>query len=85
MTYDNTNRGVIFRNDKRRDDRDPDHTGSIDINGVGFWLSGWLKTSKSGVQFLSLSVRPKEPARPVRTYSTRRDDFGEDPADFLKS
>lgn len=36
--YDNTNRGALFRNTHRRDDKDPSHTGSINVEGREFWI-----------------------------------------------
>ena len=59
--YDNTNRGVLFRNMKKQNDNHPDHTGTINVDGVEFWLSAWVKESKSGNKFFSLSVKQKEP------------------------
>jgi hypothetical protein len=58
MQYDNTNRGVLFREDKQKDE-DRDYSGSINIEGTEYWLSGWVKTSKRRTKFLSLSVKPK--------------------------
>ena len=31
--YDNTNRGALFRNNRKEQDNHPDHTGSINIDG----------------------------------------------------
>lgn len=63
MEYDNTNSGLLARNDRKESDRHPDYTGQINVDGVDYWLSGWLKTGKSGrlegQKFFSLSVRPK--------------------------
>jgi hypothetical protein len=60
MDYDNTNRGVLFNEiDKKPGDNDRDYGGSININGEEFWLSGWIKTSKKGMKFMSLSVKAK--------------------------
>jgi uncharacterized protein (DUF736 family) len=59
--YDNTNRGVLFKNDKKETDNHPDYTGSLDVDGDEFFLSAWIKTSKAGKKFMSLSVKPKEP------------------------
>lgn len=62
--YDNTNTGVLFINDRQREGhKDPDRNGSLNVDGVDYWLSGWLK-EKNGKKFLSLSVKPKE-AKPA--------------------
>jgi hypothetical protein len=60
--FDDTNRGVLFRDDKKAKPEDRDYSGSINIGGTEYWLSGWIKTSKKGSKFLSLSVKPKAPA-----------------------
>jgi len=54
--YDNTNRGVLFINGRKSKDNHPDYTGKIDIDGKERWLSAWVKTSKDGKKFLSLSL-----------------------------
>jgi hypothetical protein len=58
--FDNTNRGSLFNNEKKTEEKHPDLSGSINIEGVEYWLSGWKKKSKAGTGFLSLSVRPKQ-------------------------
>jgi hypothetical protein len=57
--FSNVNRGSLFKNDKKTEDRHPDMSGTINIDGTEFWISGWKKTSKAGTGFISLSVRPK--------------------------
>jgi uncharacterized protein (DUF736 family) len=70
MQYDNTNRGAIFKNDDKQQDNHPDYKGSLNVNGVDMWVSGWLKTSdKTGKKFMSLSVKPKED-KPVKQASS---------------
>lgn len=66
MAYDNTNTGILSRNERKEQDSHPDFTGSINIDGTEFWLSGWTKEGKEGSKmegrkFFSLSVKPKEP------------------------
>ena len=57
--FDDTNRGVLFRDDKKSKDGDRDYSGSINVGGTEYWLSAWIKTSKAGRKFMSLSVKPK--------------------------
>ena len=67
MEYDNTNRGVLFKNDLKEKETQPDVKGTINIDGVEYWLSGWSKVTKAGDKMLSLSVSPKEQqAAPAR-------------------
>ena len=66
MDYDNTNRGALFKNDDKQSDKHPDYKGSINIDGVEYWLSSWIKTSKQGNKFMSLSVQPKQQAKPAK-------------------
>lgn len=61
--YDNTNRGALFKNNRKEQDNHPDYTGSLNVGGEEFWLSAWLKTSKKGEKFMSVSVKPKEARR----------------------
>ena len=60
MEFSNENRGSLFNNEKKTEDRHPDLSGSINIDGTEYWLSAWKKKSKAGTGFLSLSVRPKQ-------------------------
>ena len=60
MEYDNTNRGMIMKNPNKTADNHPDQSGSINVDGKEYWLSGWIKESKAGNRFLSLSIKPKD-------------------------
>lgn len=71
MEYDNTNRGTLFKNTNKESDQHPDYKGSINIEGVEYWLSSWIKTSSKGAKFMSLSVKPKE-VKPEEPRSFKR-------------
>ena len=60
MNFDNTNRGVLFPNDKKGNEKRPDFTGDLNVGGVEYRLSAWKKASKRGNNFLSISVQLKE-------------------------
>ena len=60
MTYDNTNKGVLFQNYDKKTDKSPDYSGSLNVGGIDFNLAGWKKQSKKGTTFLSLSVSSKQ-------------------------
>lgn len=63
--YDKTNTGILSRNDRKEQPTHPDFKGQINVAGVDYWLSGWIKerNDKSG-KFFSLSVKPKDEAKP---------------------
>ena len=56
MDYDNTNRGVLFKQTDKTNDKAPDYKGSFNYKGAEFKIAGWVKMSKSGNPFLSISV-----------------------------
>ena len=58
--FDNTNSGALFKNDKDGNENRPDYKGSLNVNGVDYWISSWVKTSKKGDKYMSLSVQNKE-------------------------
>jgi hypothetical protein len=61
------NAGALFRNEQKEKADDRDYSGSIDINGTEYWLSGWIKQSKnSGRKYLSIAAKPKEAASASR-------------------
>lgn len=84
--YDNTDRGVLFKNDRKEQDNHPDYKGSINVGGTEFWLSAWIKEGQKG-KFMSLSIKPKEqqqqqPRQPARRPPPPRrqhDDFDDQP------
>lgn len=58
-TYDNTNRGALFKNDRQTKDTQPGYTGSLNVDGVEYFLDAWVKEGTKG-KFFSLSVKRKD-------------------------
>lgn len=58
--YDNTNRGAIWKNDEKRGERD--FTGSLDVDGIEYWVSGWKRAPNANPKApaLKFTVRKKE-------------------------
>jgi hypothetical protein len=85
MAYDNTNSGLLSRNDKGDNEARPDLKGSINIEGKEYWLSAWQKVGQSGKlegkKFLSIKATPKEdqpapaPAPAKKTAPAEDDDI----------
>ena len=75
QNYDNTNRGAIFKNDTEgKSENFPPYGGSLNVDGVEYWVSAWVKDGNKG-KFFSLQVKPKE-ARQERS-GPRRDEFSD--------
>jgi hypothetical protein len=62
-SYDNTNSGTFFINDRKEKETHPDYNGKINVEGKEYYLKGWKKTAKSGLNFMSLAVNPVDGAR----------------------
>ena len=62
MTYDNTNRGAIWRNDNKQKDTHPDFKGQLNVNGEEYWVSAWKRKPDASPNSpaLSFSIQPKE-------------------------
>lgn len=69
--YDNTNSGALFNNSRKETQNHPDFNGTLNVEGVEYWISGWKKKDRNDNTFVSLSVRQKEqrqdapPSRPA--------------------
>jgi hypothetical protein len=54
-------RGVLFRNEKKEREGQPDYKGNATVDGKEHWLSAWINTSqKDGSKYMSVSFQPKE-------------------------
>lgn len=54
-------RGVLFKNKRKKEgSKQPDYTGSCQIDGVELWISAWLNTSRAGEKYYSFNFQKKE-------------------------
>ena len=60
--YDNTNRGSIWKNDKKDTDKHPDFTGTLNVEGKEYYVSAWKRKEGASEKApaLSFSVKAKE-------------------------
>lgn len=48
------NTGVLFKNENKTKDIQPDYKGGANINGVDMDLGVWIRTSQTGKKYMSL-------------------------------
>ena len=73
------NSGTLFINNRKQNDRQPDRTGTIMIEGVEYYLSGWDKSGPSGDR-INLAVTKKEAKQEQRQDAKQASDDSQKPA-----
>lgn len=60
--FDNTNRGSIWKNEKKETDKHPDFTGSLNVDGHDYWVNAWKRKpgASERAPALSFSVKRKD-------------------------
>lgn len=57
--YDNKNTAVLFKNDRKSEDRHPDYTGTLTLpDGTECFLDAWMREGKKG-KYFSMRFKPK--------------------------
>jgi hypothetical protein len=65
--YDNTNKGALFANKRREKQTQPNATGTVNIEGVEYYVDAWTNTSEAGQKYQSLKFKRKEQVAPAPT------------------
>lgn len=54
-------RGNLFKAspETKKTDKHPDYFGKVNVNGEVMMLSGWMRESQAGNNYISLNVKPK--------------------------
>ncbi len=59
MAYEpRDNSGVLFKNDRKTKETQPDYKGNVLVNGIEMDIAAWIKEGKKG-KFMSLSFQEK--------------------------
>ena len=51
------NSGFLFKNNKKTKDSQPDYTGKANIEGLEKDIAAWVRQSKSGEQYMSITFK----------------------------
>jgi hypothetical protein len=54
------NRGSMFDNDHKTTEKHPDFTGSVNVEGTVYWISGWTGFTNTNKRKLTLSVKRQD-------------------------
>lgn len=82
MEYDNTNKGVLFQNDKDGNDQRPDYTGKLNVEGKEYRIAGWKRVGKSGKPFLSIAISEPQEQQSAQKPDTVVHDISDEPIDL---
>jgi hypothetical protein len=59
--YDNTNTFIFSRNERKTEDKHPDFTGKLNVDGVEYFMDAWIKERKDGAgKFFSGKIKRKD-------------------------
>ncbi len=71
MSYDNTNTAVIFKNNKKENEKHPDYRGTINVDGKELEISLWVKEGKAGKFF---SGKIQEPFKKMENLTNKNNE-----------
>jgi len=57
--YDNTNTGCVFKNERKAEDWQPEYRGSLNVDGVEYWMDLKIREGQKG-KFFSVKIKRKD-------------------------
>lgn len=54
MSYDNRDKGVLFKNHEPKSTNSPQYMGHMDFDGTEYFISAWINETKNGEKFFSI-------------------------------
>jgi len=75
------NSGILFKNDRKSGDRDPDYRGTATIGGAEYRMSAWLKEGRSG-KFLSFAFTLNDQPKTAAAKPARRANYHDSDVPF---
>lgn len=79
--YDNTNRLAVFKNQHMREGKkDAPLTGTLNVDGVEYWVNMWKGKDKNGDTYFSGSInkKDKQPELKQPEAASGADDFDDE-------
>ena len=56
QTYDNTNRAILFPNQRKQSDKHPDLTGTLNIDGKEHFFDAWIRWDGDQIKNVSCKI-----------------------------
>jgi len=73
MSYDNTNTVVIFKNNKKENEKHPEYRGTVNVEGKEYEISLWVKEGKAGKFFSGKIQEPFKKETELKSFSDKID------------
>lgn len=74
--YDETNRGTLWFNYEKKNEKAPDYNLNVNIEGKNYSIAAWKKLTKDGKRFISFSIEEGDGKRGGRSKDTPNDGGG---------
>lgn len=60
MASERFNNGALWPVKEKRSERSPGYQGTVNVNGVLYFVDGWVKEKHDGSKFLSLAFKKRD-------------------------